>query len=200
MPMVWKLLRTICYKVRLANITRGPSDMDEQLGPFFLEPNEWTWRGQTVGPLWGTFVTRAKLFWDSVSTGQNVRVESSLGRKARGLIIKAQSLSDLSEMKYCEYVSERDKISWDCLWDRQYIVRLSLKRGIVPSASWNCPLLRRNTVRLSLWNILDHPRERENIARLFLREVKYDEIVPKSDEISYTWTITDGDEKTQDYR
>jgi hypothetical protein len=68
--MVWEeklkffllLLRTKCYKVGLAIITVGPSDMDEQLVQLFLGPIERFWGGQTVGPLWGTFVTRIKRF------------------------------------------------------------------------------------------------------------------------------------------
>jgi hypothetical protein len=46
------------HKVGLAKITLGPSDMDEQLIPIFLGLHEQYWGGQTVGPLWGTFVTR----------------------------------------------------------------------------------------------------------------------------------------------
>jgi hypothetical protein len=56
------LLRTKCHKVGLAIITVGPSDMDEQLVQLFLGPNEPFWGGHTVGPLWGTFVTRMKCF------------------------------------------------------------------------------------------------------------------------------------------
>jgi hypothetical protein len=56
------LLRTICHKVGLAIMTVGPSDMDEQFVQLFLGPNERFWGGQTVGPLWGTFVTRMKRF------------------------------------------------------------------------------------------------------------------------------------------
>jgi hypothetical protein len=56
------LLRTICHTVGLAIITVGPSDMDEQLVQLFLGPNERIWGGQTVGPLWSTFVTRTKHF------------------------------------------------------------------------------------------------------------------------------------------
>jgi hypothetical protein len=36
--------------------------MDKQLVQLFLGPNERFWGGQTVGPLWGTFVTRMKRF------------------------------------------------------------------------------------------------------------------------------------------
>jgi hypothetical protein len=80
--MVWEeklnffqlLLRTKCHKVGLAIITVGPSDMDEQLVQLFLGPNERFWGGRTVGPLWGTFVTRTKRFWDPVSMDRNVRV------------------------------------------------------------------------------------------------------------------------------
>jgi hypothetical protein len=67
--MVWeeklyffRLLRTKCHLVGLAIITVGPSDMDEQLVQLFLGPNEQFWGGQTVGPLWGTFVTRSNRF------------------------------------------------------------------------------------------------------------------------------------------
>jgi hypothetical protein len=68
--MVWEeklkffllLYRTISHKVRLAIITVGPSDMDEQLVQIFQGPNERFWGGGTVGPLWGTFVTRTKRF------------------------------------------------------------------------------------------------------------------------------------------
>ncbi len=68
--MVWEekfkkillLLRTICHKLGLAIITVGPSDMDEQLVQLILGPNKRFWGGQTVGPLWGTFVTRTKHF------------------------------------------------------------------------------------------------------------------------------------------
>ena len=95
--MVWEeklkffllLLRTKCHKVGLAIITVGPSDMDEQLVQLFLGPNERFWVGRTVGPLWGTFVTRTKRFWDPVSMDRNVRVLMSLGPKAGGLNIKA---------------------------------------------------------------------------------------------------------------
>jgi hypothetical protein len=80
--MVWEeklkffllLLRTKCHKVGLAIITVGPSHMDEQLVQLFLGPNERFWGGRTVGPLWGTFVTRTKRFWDPVSMDWNVRV------------------------------------------------------------------------------------------------------------------------------
>jgi hypothetical protein len=52
------LFRTICHKVGLAIVTVGPSDMDEQLVQLFLGPNKQFWGGLTVGPLWGTFVTK----------------------------------------------------------------------------------------------------------------------------------------------
>ncbi len=83
------LLRTKCHKVGLAINTVGPSDMDELLVQLFLGPNEPFWGGRTVGPLWGTFVTRTKCFWDPVSMDWNVRVELSLGPKAGVINVKA---------------------------------------------------------------------------------------------------------------
>ncbi len=35
-------------------------------------------------PVWGTFVTRFKRFWNSVSMDKNVQIEMSLGQKAKG--------------------------------------------------------------------------------------------------------------------
>jgi hypothetical protein len=87
------LFRTICHKVGLAIVTVGPSDMDEQLVQLFLGPNKQFWGGLTVGPLWGTFVTkRTKSSWDPVSMEWNVRVELSLGPKAGGLYINAPNI------------------------------------------------------------------------------------------------------------
>jgi hypothetical protein len=55
-----RILKTICHKVGLVIIIVGPSDMDEQLVPLFLGPNERFWGGRTVDPLWDTFITRTK--------------------------------------------------------------------------------------------------------------------------------------------
>jgi hypothetical protein len=45
--------------------------------------------GWTVGPHWGTNVTRTNSFWDPVSLGLTVQVELSLGPEVGGLNIKA---------------------------------------------------------------------------------------------------------------
>ncbi len=52
-------LRLYVTKLLVIIIVR-PSDMDEQLVPLFLGPNERFWGGRTVDPLWGTFITRTK--------------------------------------------------------------------------------------------------------------------------------------------
>jgi hypothetical protein len=57
-----RLLRTKCHKVGLVIIRVEPSDMDEELVQLFPGPNQRFWGGRTVGPLWGTFVTRTKCF------------------------------------------------------------------------------------------------------------------------------------------
>jgi hypothetical protein len=51
------------------------------VGPLFCMPFR---GGRTVGPHWGTNVTRTKSFWDPVSLGLNVWVELSLGPKMGG--------------------------------------------------------------------------------------------------------------------
>ncbi len=64
--------------------------VDEQLVQLFCIPFG---GGRTVGPHWGTNVTRTKSFWDPVSGARtNVRVKLSLGPKVGGLNIKAPKL------------------------------------------------------------------------------------------------------------
>jgi hypothetical protein len=62
--------------------------VDKQLVQLFCIPFG---GGRTVGPHWGTNVTRTKSFWDPVSLGLNVQVELSLGPKVGGRNIKAPS-------------------------------------------------------------------------------------------------------------
>jgi hypothetical protein len=71
----------------------------------------------TVGPLWGTCVTRTKRFETQCPGTETCSVELSLGRKAGGLIVKTPLKCVLQAYRHRQYDStNRHEVVSDCLF------------------------------------------------------------------------------------